>query len=732
MIALFAGPVARAADGDVSWLTDLDAALKQARAEKKVTIAYVRSGNGPAMVKPDKALADAEARAPIAHLERSFVLVRVESAGATGSVKQLLGKNGVSAPSLVALDATGEVVSVFKRLSEPNFYTTWLSDLRGETFAIAQSGEKRFTDPAEADLELGDVQMRFGMMPAAIGRFDQARERFRKAGNAKREEFAEMYIKFGGYQLSRKDRTTRDRMLIDLMRLVNDAKYKENQADGWAAIGVIREQERDRFGAAKAYRRSLELADPNSGTAAQVRASLRALGETVIEVPAAQTGEGAPLIRVIPPPSSSITGRATFVALTAPQVEKVAFFLDGAFAAAAGKKPFQVRIDVGSPPRLRTVKGIAYDRAGAVLGEASSTINDQVDVFRVAILSPVAESLNGKATFEMDAQAPPGHRVTSLDLYWNDRKVATLDQTPYRHAMNVPDGFGYLRAVATLDDGRSAEDTRTYNSSGFVAAVEVAAVNFAATVVDRGGRRIPNLGAKDFVVKDEGTAVTPTVRDNPDEPVTIGLAIDASASMRPLLLEMMETADRFLQATLQKPTERAFIVAFDQRPHVIRGATSDRAALQKAVFDIRPGGGTSLYDAIAFSLQQFHGTGGKRALVVITDAREGASQQSAETCIRMARETGVPIYVVVPPFGNMSRFGSALESITSTTGGLVMYGPKAEEQPRLFGEIRDEIRGQYLLSFVASEDAKPGVWRRLTVEVPGDAKVRTVSGYYAR
>jgi VWFA-related protein len=730
MIVLLSGPAGRAEEGGVSWSTDLDAALKHARAEKKLVVAYVRSGCGPCMVKPDKAMAEAETHAPVVHLERNFVLVRVDPARPEGAVKALLEKD-LKLPSVAALDASGEVISVFQKIGEPNLYTTWLTDLRAEMAPLARSGEKRFTDPAEADILLGDVQMRFGLMREALARFTRARERFEKAGKPERAEFARMYIEFSRYLVLRGDRSSKDRALIDLMRLVNNTKWLENAADGWVAIGVIRYLERDRNGSAKAYRRALELARPGGETAAAARNALRSMGETVIELPAEPSAATA-TIRVVPPPRASITGRANFVAVTAPHVAKVAFFLDGAYAAAAAKAPFQARIDVGSPPRLRTIKAIAYDRSGTAVGEAVTTINDQLDVFRVAIISPVTETLSGTTMIEADAQAPEGRTLTTLELFWNDEKVATLEKPPFRHELRVPDGFGYLRAVATLDDGTSAEDTRTYNSSGFVASVEVSAVNFAATVIDRAGDRIPNLGAKDFVVKDEGRPVEVTVRDNPDEPVTIGLAIDASASMRPLLLDMLETGDLFLRTVITSPREKAFVVAFDELPHVIRSATSDTASLQKALFDVRPAGGTSLYDAIAFSLQQFRGAGGKKALVVLTDAREGASLQSAETCIRMARETGVPIYVVIPPFGNMSRFGSALENITSITGGLVVYGPKAEQLPAIFRTIRAEILGQYLMSFVASSDAKPGTWRRITVEVPRGGKVRTVSGYYAR
>lgn len=728
MIVLLLAPAGRAVGEGVSWSGDLDAALKRARDEKKLVIAWLRSGCGPCMVKPDKQLAEIEAHAPIAYLQSSFVLARIDKP----DQPQL---KDVKLPALVALDPSGELVAKFDALGYGNAYATFLSDMRSSTASLVHGAELRAAGNApEADIILGDAQLRIGMFTEAVSRFRRAQVQLEKAGNAERAQFAHMYVLFGSYLIYRNDNSSRSRVLVDLMRAVNNSLSKANEADGWVAIAVIRFLERDRGGSAKAYRRALELADPASETAAVSRAALASLGVTVIdsEPAAPQKTATTATIRIVPPPRSSITGRAEFVALTTPQIARVAFFLDGAFAAAAQKQPFRARIDVGSPPRLRTIKAIAYDAGNNPVAEASSTINDQVDVFRVAIVSPVAETLSGKTMVEADAQVPEGRKLQTLELFWNDSKVATLEKPPFRHELEVPAGFGYLRAVATLDDGRSAEDTRTYNSSGFVANVDVAAVTFAAMVVDRSGKRVGSLGARDFVVKDEGKPIEVTARDNPEEPVTIGLAIDASSSMRAMLLDVYEIGDELLRIAVTPPREKAFIVAFDEIPHVIHRASANVESLEKAVWDIRPSGGTSLYDAIAFSLQQFSGIGGKKALVVLTDAREGSSAQTAEACIRMARATGIPIYVVVPQFGNMSRFGSGLETITNVTGGLVFYGPQREELSGIFTRIRDEVRGQYLLSFVAPE-AKSGTWRRISVEVPSrEAKVRTIDGYYTR
>jgi hypothetical protein len=103
----------------------------------------------------------------------------------------------------------------------------------------------------------------------------------------------------------------------------------------------------------------------------------------------------------------------------------------------------------------------------------------------------------------------------------------------------------------------------------------------------------------------------------------------------------------------------------------------------------------------------------------------------------MARESGVPIYVIVPQESGDAEGGAAfrrvLRQMATVTGGLMSYRPKREEIGAVVARIRDEVRGQYLLSFSARQGNDPGTWRRLRVDVPGKrAVVRTVSGYYVR
>ncbi|HVR39872.1 MAG TPA: VWA domain-containing protein, partial [Thermoanaerobaculia bacterium] len=215
-----------------------------------------------------------------------------------------------------------------------------------------------------------------------------------------------------------------------------------------------------------------------------------------------------------------------------------------------------------------------------------------------------------------------------------------------------------------------------------------------------------------------------------EEAATVGIAIDISSSMRPMQLDVIETATALVQTLVSKKT-KVFIVVFDNTARILHPPSSDVVSLRAKLLDLYAAGGTTLFDGMIFALQQFQGIDGRKALIVISDGRDVASGESADACTRLAKSSGVPIYAIVPHggFRTGTRFGNALTGITESSGGLFFFAPAKKEQPAIFDFIRDEVRGQYVLSFVSPSPAKPATWRKLDVSVPG-RNVRTIAGYY--
>jgi Ca-activated chloride channel family protein len=435
-------------------------------------------------------------------------------------------------------------------------------------------------------------------------------------------------------------------------------------------------------------------------------------------------------LRIVPPARRTLVGEADFLVNATDDIARVDYLLDDAQVASSAKQPFRVSIDVGPVPRARSVKAIAYDAAGKAQAEAVLAINDRIDAFFVSIVAPATSVVSGSTDIELDVHVPPGRSLARVDLTWNDRKVAELTKAPFRTNVDLGGNeFGYLRAVAVLDDGANAEATKLYNASGVSESVDVGSVTVIASATDADGDRIPGLTANDFTISDEGQAVTPELRSSDEDPVTIGVAIDSSASMAGRQLYVIRAATEFIGRAL-RPQDQAFVVAFDTGPRLVHRRSNDAKSMRETMYTLSPQGGTSIFDGVTFSLQQFQGIAGKKALLVFTDGNEGTSSASARECERLARIIGVPLYVVVPPAGN--RYRNALGGIADVTGGRMFFGEPEETFPALFERLAEEMRGQYVLSFTRPAGVKVGSWRSIRVGVKrANANVRAIQGYRA-
>jgi VWFA-related protein len=416
-------------------------------------------------------------------------------------------------------------------------------------------------------------------------------------------------------------------------------------------------------------------------------------------------------------------------------LSRVEWFLDGRIARATAQPPFDALIDLGETPRLHKLSAIGYTADGIPAGRATTMINDRLEDLRVFLVSPATANVRGSVRVEADAYVPPGHELKGMEFFWNDRPIGAIAKPPYRTEFEAPPDFGYLRVVATLDNGTTAEDAQTFNAGGFGETVDVHQIAFPATVVDKQGNPVRGLRSADFDARDGGEKVDLTVREAQDEPATIGIAIDLSASMHRLLLPAMDIGARIINS-VAAPKDQTFLVTFDERPRLLQSLTTDRSLLQTRLFDAHAFGGTALADALAFTIQQFTGTTSRRALILITDGNEGQSTQAAGACIEMAKESGVPIYVIVPRESTETEdgriFRRVLLEMAEASGGLVFLRPDAGDLDSMVNRIASEIRAQYLLSF-AGRGGSPGTWRRLRIAVPGKpVTVRAISGYTVR
>jgi VWFA-related protein len=398
------------------------------------------------------------------------------------------------------------------------------------------------------------------------------------------------------------------------------------------------------------------------------------------------------------------------------------------------RAPFAADIALGAVPRPHTIKAVAFDAKGTRLGEDSATVNDRSEAFGVEIVAPKDTNIETSAVVEVLPHLPGGDSVKSIDLYWNEEKLATLTAPPFRTTLTLPSprAFGYIRAVGRDAAGATAEDAKVINSEGSAAELRIDAVELYAIVHDRGGRTVEGLSANDFAVKEDGVPVNVAVHNDPNEPITVGIAVDASASMRNAITSVMEYATEFLRHSMSAG-DKTFVVSFAETPFLFKPLTSDFENVSTSLFDMRAAGPTALWDAVVFSLDQLRAVRGKRALLLFTDGADTGSRTSEQGVIEYAHEIGVPVYTVLvytgaqPAFSLMSGYGAVammdrgatLDRLARESGGMFIKYPRQQDLPKLFQQVRDDTRDAYLLTYVSPSAKKRGEARKVSVAVKG-------------
>jgi Ca-activated chloride channel homolog len=257
-------------------------------------------------------------------------------------------------------------------------------------------------------------------------------------------------------------------------------------------------------------------------------------------------------------------------------------------------------------------------------------------------------------------------------------------------------------------------------------------------VTDKQGRYISDLERERFTVFDNGRSVPIEIFSNEDTPLTIGLIIDASGSMRSKLGEVMTAALAFARSS--NPEDELFVVRFnDDVQHVIRDRpfllAEDLGALNVALRTMRPDGRTALYDALVEGIEHLgHGSRARKVLVVVSDGGDNASQATLDDVLDRARGSNAAIYTlgIFDP-EDLDRNPGVLKSLARATGGERFLPRSAGDMLQACERIAREIRSGYTIGYVPPD--RDGSYHRVRVVVqPSPSQkmtVRTRPGYFA-
>jgi len=267
---------------------------------------------------------------------------------------------------------------------------------------------------------------------------------------------------------------------------------------------------------------------------------------------------------------------------------------------------------------------------------------------------------------------------------------------------------------------------------------DVHEVRLQFTVADEQGRPISDLSSGEVHIFDNREPVERFSAFERDEnlPLEIGLLIDTSDSVKPVLQEEKAAATRFLERVLRPQTDSAFVMGFAGEIKVWQPPTSDRRALFDAITRLQePGWGTLFYDALYSAcdtqLSAKDGRLAHRALVVLSDGDDTQSFHDLRDVLTIALRSGVQVYALTIRTGKGTGRGDVvLQRIAQATGGRVYFARSSKEFDDIFGQIEQDLRSQYYVSF-PPQQATPG-FHSLRVEVrpPQKLEVHSRQGYF--
>jgi Ca-activated chloride channel homolog len=255
-------------------------------------------------------------------------------------------------------------------------------------------------------------------------------------------------------------------------------------------------------------------------------------------------------------------------------------------------------------------------------------------------------------------------------------------------------------------------------------------------VRDRHGEPITTLGKSAFTIFEDGKPQPITIFLRDDTPVSLGIVIDSSGSMR--LRRVAVEAAALAFARVSNPLDEIFVLNFADKAHVDVPFTSDVHALESGIARMDCVGGTAMRDAIraAMAYLNGHASRDRKALLLITDGVDNASVVDAHEVTRDAEATGVGIYAIGLPVDDAAKARHArdeLAELTRRTGGLSLYLASMHDVSPTAVRLAREIRQLYTVAYTPRNQSSDGAYRKIRVAVKGAQRtsVRARAGYYA-
>ncbi|MEO8660619.1 MAG: VWA domain-containing protein [Bryobacteraceae bacterium] len=257
-----------------------------------------------------------------------------------------------------------------------------------------------------------------------------------------------------------------------------------------------------------------------------------------------------------------------------------------------------------------------------------------------------------------------------------------------------------------------------------------------ASVVDGKGNLVTTLKKEDFKVFENQVPQQVKVFRREDVPVSMGLIIDNSGSMRDKRKKVEAAALALVKAS--NAQDEVLVVNFNDEAYEDVPFTNDIKKMEEGLTKIDSRGGTAMRDAIDLVIDHIKTKAkkDKKVIFIVTDGNDNTSSVSLEKLVQKAHNSEIVMYAIgllsEEEHREEKKAKRALDSLTTASGGIAYYPKDLAEVEKLALQIAQDIRNQYIIAYSPTNQTLDGSFRQIKVQTNGRKySVRTRTGYYA-
>jgi VWFA-related protein len=352
----------------------------------------------------------------------------------------------------------------------------------------------------------------------------------------------------------------------------------------------------------------------------------------------------------------------------------------------------------------------------------------------IKITAPIdGDFIFGKT--QIKAEVKSGEKIPGLRVEFSvgGRLIFIAREGPFEcfHDFGDDSRSWVIEAKAVTPDGPKISDTIVTRRLEIHYREEVDRVLVAVSVTDKDRSFIEGLTRESFALLEDNQKQEILEFGVEKRPITLGVLIDTSGSMKEEIGQVQEAAKAFV--TTLRPQDNAFIVDFDEKVFLLQDITSDHEKLQEAIEGTDAEGGTALYDALYVSYYKMKPIDGRKAIVALTDGDDTNSSFPFKRVEELTRTHDVIVYAIGLGTSVMDvSMRTTFKQLADDSGGRAFFPRNAEALAGVYEQIAADLRSQYFLTYTATNRDFDGSWRKIRVECDHpEARLKTRRGYYA-